>query len=248
MEQTLQNRTALVTGAARRIGRGIAMALAEAGADVVVHYRGSRDDAERTAEEIRRLGRRAWCLCADLADASQAAGLMAEAIAAAGPVSILVNDASSFPSDTIADASCQDIQQSMQVHALSPLVLARGLAGQDLPAGDVVNMLDSRIEDYDRLHASYHLGKRMLFTITRMLALELAPRVKVNAVAPGLVLPPEGKDEGYLASLAHTNPLGRVGSVEAVAAAVRQLVESDFITGQVIYVDGGRHMRGCVYG
>jgi pteridine reductase len=248
MEQKLQNRTALVTGAGRRIGRGIALELAAAGADVVVHYRRSRDQAEQAAEEIRRLGRRAWCVCADLSDPHEAAGLMAEAVASAGPVSILVNNASSFPSDTIVEATCESILQSVQVHALAPLVLARGLAGQNLPAGDVVNLLDSRVEDYDRLHASYHLGKRMLLTITRMLALELAPRVKVNAVAPGLVLPPEGKDESYLAGLAHTNPLGRVGSVEAVASAARQLVESDFITGQIIYVDGGRHMKGCVYG
>jgi hypothetical protein len=146
------------------------------------------------------------------------------------------------------DFTPQSLLASVQLHAMAPLVLARAFAAQRIPAGDIVNFLDSRMEDYDRRHVSYNLGKRMLWAITRMLALELAPAIKVNAVAPGLILPPEGRDEQYLAGLASTNPLNRVGSVEGVAAAVRLLVESDFITGQVIYVDGGRHIRGCVYG
>jgi len=249
MERPLKGRTALVTGAAKRLGRGVALALAEAGADVVVHYRASRDGAERAAEEIRRLGRRAHCLPADLADERQAGDLLDRATDAVGPVGILVNNASIFPSDTILDATCEAVLDSVRLHALAPLMLSRALAGQKpAPPADVVNLLDSRIHDYDREHVSYHLGKRMLLAVTRMLALELAPAVKVNAVAPGLILPPEGKDEGYLDSLAHTNPLHRVGSVESVASAVRYLVESDFVTGQVIYVDGGRHIRGCVYG
>ena len=161
---------------------------------------------------------------------------------------ILVNNASAYPTDTVMDFSPEALLDSVRLHAAAPLVLARAMAARKPEAADVVNLLDSRMEDYDRQHASYHLGKRMLWTLTRMLALELAPAIKVNAVAPGLILPPEGKDETYLASLAHTNPLGRVGSLAEIVAAVRLLVESDFITGQVIYVDGGRHMKGCVYG
>ncbi len=245
----LQGRIALVTGAARRIGRGVAVALAQAGADVVAHYRGSGGEAEATASLIRQAGRHAWCVQADLADEGQAGTLLARAAqAAAAPVDILVNNASTFTADTVMDFTPQSLLASVQVHAMAPLVLARAFAAQQIPAGDVVNFLDSRMEDYDRHHASYHLGKRMLWTITRMLAMELAPTIKVNAVAPGLILPPEGKDEQYLADLAHTNPLNRVGSVEELASAVRLLVESDFITGQVIYVDGGRHIRGNVYG
>jgi len=245
----LTGRTALVTGAAKRIGRGVAMALAETGADVIVHYRGSRGEAEATASLIRRAGRQAWCVQADLAEPDQAATLLARAAeAAAAPVDILVNNASTFTADTVMDFTPQNLLASVQLHAMAPLVLSRAFAAQQIPAGDIVNFLDSRMEDYDRRHVSYHLGKRMLWTITRMLAMELAPAIKVNAVAPGLILPPEGRDEQYLAGLAHTNPLNRVGSVAGVAAAVKMLVESDFITGQVIYVDGGRHMRGCVYG
>ena len=245
----LKGRTALVTGAARRIGRGVALALAEAGADVVVHYRGSGDEAEATASLIRQAGPRAWCVQADLADGDQAGELLAHAAeTASGPVDILVNSASAFTADTVMDFTPQSLLASVQLHAMAPLALARAFAAQRIPAGDIVNFLDGRMEDYDRRHVSYHLGKRMLWTITRMLAMELAPAIKVNAVAPGLILPPEGRDEQYLAGLAYTNPLNRVGSVAGVAAAVRMLVESDFITGQVIYIDGGRHIRGCVYG
>jgi len=245
----LKGRTALVTGAAKRIGRAVALALAEAGADVAVHYRGSGDEAEATASLIRQAGRRSWCVQADLADGDQAGMLLARAAkAASAPVDILVNNASTFTADTVMDFTPQSLLASVQVHAMAPLILARAFAAQQIPAGDIVNFLDSRMEDYDRHHVSYHLGKRMLWTITRMLAMELAPAIKVNAVAPGLILPPEGRDERYLAGLANTNPLNRVGSVEGVAAAVRLLVESNFITGQVIHVDGGRHIRGHVYG
>lgn len=250
MELALKGRTALVTGAAKRLGRDTALALAEGGADVVVHYRTSRDEAEQVTEQIRRLGRRAHCLGADLSDPAQAGQLVARSIEATGPVSILVNNASIFPSDTILDATWDAVLDSVRIHALAPLELSRGLAAQS-PApspADVINLLDSRVNDYDREHASYHLGKRMLLALTRMLALELAPAVKVNAVAPGLILPPEGQDESYLERLAHTNPLHRVGAASSIAAAVRYLVESDFVTGQVIYIDGGRHMKGSVYG
>ena len=111
-----------------------------------------------------------------------------------------------------------------------------------------MNLLDSRITDYDREHAAYHLSKRMLFALTRMLALELAPRTIVNAVAPGLILPPEGKDEDYLRRMAHTVPLNRHGDAGDIEQAVLFLLRCEFVTGQVIFVDGGRHMEGRVYG
>jgi hypothetical protein len=126
-------------------------------------------------------------------------------------------------------------------------MLCRGFAAQKR-TGLIVNMLDTRILNHDEEHAAYHISKRMLFTITRMLALELAPQIRVNAVAPGLVVPPEGKDEYYLAKLAYTNPLHTYGSAEDVARAVMFLVHSDFVTGQVMYVDGGHHMLGRTYG
>ncbi|MBS3733338.1 MAG: SDR family oxidoreductase [Phycisphaerae bacterium] len=242
----LANKTALVTGAARRIGRATALALAEAGADVVVHYNRSAAAAERTAAEVRDAGRKAWTIACDLSEPADAAELMSRVRDEAGAVDVLVNNASVFEADGIISTGVAEIEASIRLHAEAPLLLARGLAGQGRD-GHVVNVLDTRVVDYDRAHASYHLGKRMLLTLTRMLAVELAPRVAVNAVAPGAILPPAGADEAYLATLAEANPLRRIGSVAAVTDAIRFLLGSDFITGQVVYVDGGRHMMGRMY-
>ena len=246
-ERFLTGKTALVTGGARRLGRATALALAGCGADVVVHYCTSADEAGETAEAIRAAGRRAWVVQADLSDTNAADALGARAVEAAGGIDILVNNASPFPASRVLGFTAADLAESVQVGAMAPLQLARALAVGGR-ASDIVNFLDCRIVDYDRAHAAYHLAKRMLFSITRMLALELAPRVRVNAVAPGLILPPPGADESYLAAHAHTNPLERHGEARDVTGAVLFLLRSGFITGQVIYVDGGRHMKGCVYG
>lgn len=246
-ELQLSGRTALVTGGARRIGKAIALGLAAGGADVVVHYGESADEAQRTVEQLESLGRRAWTVQANLADPEQARTLLGDAADRAGPIDILVNNASIFLPDGIMSFRPEDLAENVQIHAMAPLLLCRGLAAQGR-AGDIVNMLDCRITDYDAGHAAYHLSKRMLFSMTRMLALELAPGIKVNAVAPGLILPPGGEDESFLQRNASTNPLNRWGTVEQVADAVCFLVRSDFVTGQVIFVDGGRNLKGRVYG
>lgn len=244
----LAGRTALVTGAAKRLGRAIALELARGGADVVVHYHTSGDQAEATAGDIRVLGRAAWTVPADLADAGEAGELLGRAVEAAGrPVDLLVNSASIYPSSTLLEFTNEQFAQNVQINAMAPLALVRALAAQPLERGDVVNLLDVRILDYDREHVAYHLSKRMLAALTRMLAEELAPRVAVNAVAPGLVLPPPGGDESYLERFKDTNPMQSHGDAEEIGRAVRFLVGSRFITGQTIYVDGGRHMRGRFY-
>ena len=158
-----------------------------------------------------------------------------------------MNSASIFPEDTFESLTPEAVHRNVDVNALAPLALARALGAQGRP-GAVVNLLDARITDYDHRHLSYHLSKRMLHTLTKIMAVELAPGIRVNAVAPGLVLPPEGKDEEYLASLAHSNLLQAYGSEAGVREAVLFLLRSGFITGQVIYVDGGRNLRGTLYG
>ena len=245
--QSLAGRTALVTGAAKRLGRAVALALAHQGTNVVVHYRRSTDAAGQTAEHIRTAGVESWVLQADLADPVSAGQLMARAINLAGPIDILINNASIFPVGQLRDITPEDITQNVGIHAVAPLLLSRAMADQD-QRGDIINLLDSRITDYDRDHAAYHLSKRMLFTLTRMLALELASQIAVNAVAPGLILPPQGEDDGYLRKLAHTNPLNRYGSLKDITDAVLFLLKSEFVTGQVLFIDGGRHMKGSVYG
>jgi len=235
--------TALVTGGARRIGRAIALALAKRGANIVVHHLTSADEAARVVEEARALGVSAWPLRADLGDWAEAEALIARAIKQAGPIGILVNNASVWRRGSIAEASPAQIAEHTQVNATAPLQLIRAVAAQGI-AASVVNLLDARVADRDRAHAAYHLSKRVLVDITRRCAVEFAPLVRVNAVAPGLVLPPEGQGAEYLERLKHTNLLGRAGTVEEVVAAVLFLLEAGFTTGQVIFVDGGRHLKG----
>ena len=247
-ESPLAGQVALVTGAAKRLGRAIAGGLAAEGVHVALHYRSSGSEAAAEADELRRAGVNAWTLQADLADPAAAEGLVGKACEAAGaPVDILVNSASIFSPSSVLEFSPGDLEANVQVNATSPLLLSRALACQGRP-GQIVNLLDARIVEYDRAHAAYHLSKRMLFSLTRILALELAPRVRVNAVAPGLILPPPGEDESYLDAMAHGNPLRRHGTADDVVRATLFLLKSDFVTGQVIYVDGGQNLRGRTYG
>jgi len=246
-ELPLLGQRALVTGAAVRLGRAIALGLARAGADVVVHCRASRGAAQATAGAVERLGRRAWVAQADLELAGEAEELWRKACAAAGPIEILVNSASIFPRDLVTDFTEEALDRNIKINAFAPLLLSRALAAHGR-GGRIVNLLATRVLDYDREHAAYHLSKRMLLAITRMTALELAPEVRVNAVAPGLILPPPGEGDEFLERMAHTNPLRRHGGPEDVVAAVLYLVRAAFVTGQVLYVDGGRHMKGNVHG
>ena len=243
----IDGRTALVTGAGKRIGRAIALALAKHNVSLVLHYRSSHGEAEAVALECRSMGVRSWTVQADLSDPEQAEGLLEKASKNAGPIQILVNNASIFTKSQLMDFSLQDLEDNIQVNAISPLLIGRSFAEQGCE-GAIVNFLDTRITEYDSGHVAYHLSKRMLFVLTRMMALEFAPSVRVNAIAPGLILPPPGEDVSYLQKLAHTNPLNRIGSPEGITDAVLFLLNSEFVTGQVIFVDGGYHMKGNVYG
>jgi NAD(P)-dependent dehydrogenase (short-subunit alcohol dehydrogenase family) len=244
--QELSGRTALVTGGARRIGRAIAVALGARGAGVVVHYRSSRPEAEETAAAVEEAGGRAWTLDADLEDPAGAGALYDRACEAGGPVDILVNNASVFERGTLGGADVGRLRRDMAVNAAAPLLLARRLASSR-ERGDVINLLDVRLVGYDAPYGSYQLSKKMLDALTAMMALEFAPGVRVNGVAPGLVLPPAGKGGEHLARLARNNPLGTHGGPEDVVAAVLYLLGAGFVTGQVIFVDGGQHLCGPRY-
>jgi pteridine reductase len=243
---SLAGRTALVTGAGKRIGRAIALTLAENGVHVAVHYNQSAPEALALCEEIRRLGVSAWPIQGDLMDARQTEAIFREAVAQAGPLDILVNNASIFDRDTLWEATEESITKNFRIHVVAPLILSRELAKQGR-AAHIINLLDTRVAVYDREHASYDISKSGLLTLTYMLALELGPNVAVNAVAPGSILPPPGQSEVYLMKLAHANPLSRIGSPMDIAEAALFLLRSRFITGQVIYVDGGIHMKGRLY-
>jgi pteridine reductase len=237
----LSGELALITGAGLRIGRAVAEALAGAGADLVLHYHASGAEAESLARELGKRVR-TWTLAADLADAAGADGLVGRAAEAAGrPLTLLVNNASGYEERRLKDLSYADVDAAMRLSAWAPFALTRAFAGQT-SEGCVVNLLDTRIADYDWQHVSYILAKKTLEELTRMAAIEYAPGVRVNGVAPGLILPPEGAGQEYLDRWMRTMPLRRAGRPEDVAEAVLYLATAKFVTGQVIFVDGGRHL------
>ena len=242
----IRGKTALVTGAARRLGRAIALALAEQGCHVVVHYHHSEEQAIRLCRELQEYRINAMALQADLSNPQQTQGLFEQALDAAGPVSILINNASIYPAETLTEVSAQSFEANMRIHGLAPLLLSRLMAQQGIE-GQIVNMLDTRAVTGDPKHWTYHLSKRTLTDLTTLLALELAPSMTVNGVAPGLILPPPGRDESYLQHLAHTNPLHRYGHPRDITDAVLFLLTSTFMTGQILFIDGGHHMKGRLY-
>lgn len=234
-------KAALVTGGGVRIGRAIALALAEAGMNVLVHYRHSEAAAVEVCRLIEARGHRAWPLGANLDDPQAPARLMERAIATAGSLEVLVHSAAGFPRDELRSLSFDRLVATLRGNAWAPFELSRIFA-EKIGRGQIVNLLDSRITGTDPEHVSYLLSKQLLASLTRLLALELAPGITVNAVAPGLILPPPGATQVYLEERASTVPLKRHGTAEQIARAVVFLVQSEFITGQVLFVDGGRHL------
>ncbi|MBN1686480.1 MAG: SDR family oxidoreductase [Spirochaetales bacterium] len=239
-------KTALVTGAGRRLGKHIALSLAAHGMNIIVHYRSSGNEARETARLAQQKGVRAWAIRADFADPEEPANFAEQCAAAAGEVAVLVNSASIFRHGGILDAPGRQFVENLQINALAPLELCRWFAKQ-CANGSIINILDARMDDYVNDHIPYALSKQALNSLTRMLSLELAPRIRVNGVAPGLILPSEVQGEAYFEKHAGANPLQTRGSEEDISEAVLYLLGANFVTGQVIFVDGGRHLRGYSY-
>ncbi|MHB0878064.1 MAG: SDR family oxidoreductase [Anaerolineae bacterium] len=240
--RALHGQTALVTGAAKRIGRAVCLALADEGANLVLHYNTSAAEALALAREVEQRGVRVWPVQADFAAPSQYESLLSRVLAEAGALDILINSASIFPAETLQELTLASLVRNVEVNAWAPFVLGRDFA-RLVGRGRIVNMLDSHLGGYDWKHVGYILSKHAFAVLTEMMAIEFAPDITVNGIAPGLILPPPGQPESYIDELAHTVPLRRHGSPEDVAQAVLYLLQSDFVTGQVINVDGGRHLR-----
>lgn len=247
MNSALHGQTALITGAAKRIGRAIALALADEGANIIAHYNTSADEANALYGELTERGVECWTIRADFSKPEQYQSLIERAVEIAGGFDILVNSAAVFPSGKLEEITFDDLVSALEINAWAPFVLARSFADR-IGRGKIVNLLDTRIGSYDWSHVGYILAKKTLAELTKMMALKFAPDITVNAVAPGLILPPAGQDQSYLDRLTDTVPLKRHGEPEDVARAVVFLVKSDFVTGEVIYVDGGRHLREFGYG
>lgn len=233
---------ALVTGGGKRIGKAICLELARAGFDIVIHYRGSKDAAQAVAEEVRALGRRAETISGDLSVEAEVRRIVPAAVAAIGPLAVLVNNASVFEDDRVGELGRETWDAHIETNLRAPVVLSEAFAGQAPDGGCIVNLLDQRVLKPDPRFFSYALSRNGLWWATRTMAQALAPRIRVNGVGPGPTLPSIHQSADDFAAEAAAVPLQRAGSPQAVAAAVRWLVEADLVTGQMIAVDGGQHL------
>lgn len=235
---------ALVTGGAKRLGAEIARHLVSAGYAVALHCNASRADAEALAAELTASGGRAVVVQADLAEAGALAGLMDQAVQALGPLSLLVNNAALFEEDRIGTLDAALFDRQIAVNLRAPLLLSEAFARQAVAAHlpSIVNLIDQRVLKPTPGHVSYALSKTGLWAATRIMAQALAPAIRVNAVAPGPVLPNvlEGQDLFLRESAAL--PLARPVPPRAVADAVLYLARATSTTGQMICVDSGQHL------
>ena len=240
-DQSTIARTALVTGAGRRIGAAIARSLARVGYAVVLHANRSRADAEQLAGEIVAAGGRAAVVLADFAD-HDAVHALIRAATAFGPLGLLVNNAAVFEPDEIETLQRAAFERTFDVNLAAPLFLAQAFAAQAPAGSSIVNVLDQRVFKPTPRFLSYGLSKSALHAATTMLAQALAPKVRVNAVAPGPVLPSPRQSEAQFAAQAASLPLKRDPSPEEIAAAVLYLAGAASVTGVTIAVDGGQHL------
>jgi len=241
---TGNQKVALVTGGAKRIGRSIALAFAKRGWDVAVHYGQSRDDALATVHEIEQLGRRAAALQCDLADEAAVRVLLPQAAQLLGPVSCVVNNASLFEHDSAADFTMTCLDTHMHANLAAPVLLAQALhaATPDGEQAVVVNLLDQKLFNLNPDFLSYTLSKAALHTATTMLAQALAPKVRVVGVAPGITLISGNQTEEGFAKAHAMTPLGRSSTPDDIANTVCFVAENPAMTGTTLLVDGGQHL------
>ena len=228
----LSGKRALVTGGAVRIGRAITQALQNADVDVIVHFQRSEKEAlELSSKTIQ----------ADLNDPAQCETLFKRATEEFGPIDILINNAAVFHQTRLMDSSHDVVMNELQPNLLAPLALIRGFS-QQIPEGKIINLLDRRVTSNDIRCLPYMISKKGLETLTKLAALDLAPRFTVNAIAPGPVLPPPQHVKNPAWEPAGTIPLDQRPTPRDIADAAIYLLKSDVITGQTLFIDGGQHL------
>ncbi|MDQ7969732.1 MAG: SDR family oxidoreductase [Oxalicibacterium faecigallinarum] len=237
-------RVALVTGAARRIGRAIALTLAQRGWDVVVHYGHSAPEAQQTVADIQALGQRAVAIACDLSDEPATKLLLSRANAALGPVSCIVNNASLFDYDDAATFSTAALETHMRANLAAPVLLAQALhaATPNDAQSVVINLLDQKLFNLNPDFLSYTLSKAALQSATIMLAQALAPQVRVVGIAPGITMVSGDQTESEFAQAHKATPLGRSSTPQDIANTVCFVADSPAMTGTTLLVDGGQHL------
>ncbi len=232
----------LITGGSRRIGKAIARGMAQDGYTVLLHYHHSEEAARETAKQMEASGVVCHMLKASLSNASQVQTLIEQAFQIEPQCNLLVNNAAAFEAGSLMETTGALLERSWQVNLKAPLLLMQGFSRLCRTEGSIVNLLDTRITQNSSTHFAYSMSKKILFESTKMAALELAPRIRVNGLCPGLILPPEGEGSRFLETKCKELPLQRYGNVEDVVRAVRFFRDTNFVTGDCLFLDGGEHL------
>jgi len=236
-----KRKVALVTGGAVRLGKGIAMALAREGYHILLHYNHSKAAVEQCRQEVGTLGVGVRLLQADFS-CPEGISSMWSSIPSGWKPDVLVNNASVFMDSDMKEAGTKSLEHHLDINFTVPYLLTKLFAKDKEGEGVIINILDTRINRQDENYLDYALSKKLLAEFTRVSAKILGPDIRVNGIAPGLILPPPGGNRSYLEERAQRIPLQRVGDVEAITQAVIFLISNHFITGQILYVDGGEHL------
>jgi NAD(P)-dependent dehydrogenase (short-subunit alcohol dehydrogenase family) len=240
MSTPLDGKTILITGGAKRVGKIFALACVRAGADVVIHHGHSQEEADVVRSEIVDLGRKAWVIQADLSDTSQAMNLV-PLINESIPLHGLVNSAAIFESLSLESTSSDDWQKHLQINLTAPFLLSQAFARQAPDGGRIVNIMDWRALRPGADHFPYTISKAALAAMTQSLAIALAPKIIVNGLALGAILPPS--DGKVNPDILKNVPVGRWAEISEVEQALLfALTCPAFITGEIIHMDGGRHL------
>jgi len=241
MADSAERPAALVTGAATRLGLAFARSLAERGYDIALHYNRSADDADRAASLIRSQGVACQTFQRDLGGDDP--GVLVDEVVARFPaLSALINCASAYAPGTIAETTPALLKEQFAVNFFAPFLLTRGFA-EHVTRGCVINIVDNKIAFQQNHYAAYLLSKKSLAELTRLAAVEFAPKLRVNAIAPGVVLPGEQRSDDYIAWRLEAIPAARQGRVEELIMALDYLLTNEFVTGQVLFVDGGEGLN-----
>ena len=236
-----QNKTALITGSAKRIGRAIALGLAEKGFNIALHYNASFEEANDLKREIESLDGVCKLFKSDLNYSSQVLSLTSEVNKEFENFNLLINNASVFEPCSFKETEVSFFDKSFNVNLKAPFFLMRDFANLN-KEGHIINLLDTNVNQNKTGHFVYHLTKKSLFELTKLAAKDLAPNIRVNAIAPGPILPPPGQDEKSFEKEAKTIPMKSRGYVENVLKGINYLIENEFVTGECLYIDGGKHL------
>ena len=237
------NKTALITGASKRIGKAVVEYLAERGWSIIIHFNSSEKPAKQLADTLNKKfpTQNFSTVKANLSIENEVAELIPKVTSEFGKFQLLINNASVFNSGYLKETSVELFNNQINTNIKAPFILMRDFVN-NCKKGNIINFVDTRITSNKSDFAAYSLSKKALWELTKMAALEFAPAIRVNAIAPGVTLPPADKDENYLDKLAQNIPMKKPGGVEPILESIDYILENNHLTGQLLFADGGENL------